>query len=330
MAVKRYDGTAWQTVAGVGAQGPAGANAISSSIATWVRTIPASTSTVSGAGDTGYGNLSYTPGQELVYVNGALQDRNNDYTASNGTSIVFVTALATSDVVTVWTVNAFSVANAVNNSIVTAKGDLIAATGSGTPARLGVGTNGQVLTASSTAATGLIWSTPATPGSMTLLSTTSLSGTNAVTISSINQGYRDLVFYINNFNAVNDSNFFVNMNGASAQLNWHAIQQQNSSASVFGGQSTLINNGFSISNTTGNYGFGAIAATFRLEISNYTSTTAEKPFKLYGSGIWAPSTNWASSEVTGTCRILNTAITNVTFSMSSNFARGEVLTFGVN
>lgn len=157
MAVKRYDGTAWQTVAGVGAQGPAGANAISSSIATWVRTIPASTSTVSGAGDTGYGNLSYTPGQELVYVNGALQDRNNDYTASNGTSIVFVTALATSDVVTVWTVNAFSVANAVNNSIVTAKGDLIAATGSGAPARLGVGTNGQVLTASSTAATGLAW-----------------------------------------------------------------------------------------------------------------------------------------------------------------------------
>jgi hypothetical protein len=49
--------------------------------------------------------------------------------------------------------------NAIQNAIVDAKGDLIAASAADTPARLAVGTNGQVLTADSTAATGLAWTT---------------------------------------------------------------------------------------------------------------------------------------------------------------------------
>lgn len=52
-------------------------------------------------------------------------------------------------------------ANAIQNTIVDAKGDLIGATAADTPARLAVGTNGQVLTADSTAGTGLAWATPA-------------------------------------------------------------------------------------------------------------------------------------------------------------------------
>mgnify|MGYP003347753079 CR=1 FL=1 len=45
----------------------------------------------------------------------------------------------------------------VAKSVVTTKGDLIAATASATVARLGVGTNGQALLADSSTATGLAW-----------------------------------------------------------------------------------------------------------------------------------------------------------------------------
>lgn len=53
---------------------------------------------------------------------------------------------------------------AIAKSIVDAKGDLIAATAADTVSRLAVGTNGQVLTADSTAATGMKWAAAAGGG----------------------------------------------------------------------------------------------------------------------------------------------------------------------
>jgi hypothetical protein len=51
--------------------------------------------------------------------------------------------------------------NAIQNAIVNAKGDIIGASANDTPAITSDGTNGQVLTADSTTATGLAWTTPA-------------------------------------------------------------------------------------------------------------------------------------------------------------------------
>jgi hypothetical protein len=155
MAVKRYDGTAWQVVAGKGDQGT------SSSISTWVKTASGGETSLSGNDDNSQA-LSYTVGQELVFINGTLLKRGSDYTATNGTSITGLTALAANDVATVWTVNAFSVTGAIANTIVDAKGDLLVGTAADTPGRLAVGTNGQVLTAASTTGTGLAWTTIST------------------------------------------------------------------------------------------------------------------------------------------------------------------------
>lgn len=87
--------------------------------------------------------------------------------------------------------------NAIQNAIVDAKGDLIAATAADTPARLAVGTNGQVLTADSTEATGLKWATAAgATKSFALLNSggTSLSG-STTTISSLS-GYDQFLILV--------------------------------------------------------------------------------------------------------------------------------------
>lgn len=72
-------------------------------------------------------------------------------TAGSGTN---TTQIATTEFVNTEIAN-----DAIAKSIITTKGDIIVATGPGTPARLGVGTNGQVLVANSSAAGGVEWST---------------------------------------------------------------------------------------------------------------------------------------------------------------------------
>jgi hypothetical protein len=81
-------------------------------------------------------------------------------------------------------------------SPLTTKGDLY--TYSTTDARLGVGTNGQVLQADSAEATGLKWATPAAGGGMTSLATGSLSGATT-TISAISGSYKNLQLILTDF-----------------------------------------------------------------------------------------------------------------------------------
>lgn len=70
----------------------------------WSLTAAGGETTLSGAGTTG-GTLAYSPNREQVYLNGAQLQRDADYTANNGTSIVLNVALIAGDVVEVICVN---------------------------------------------------------------------------------------------------------------------------------------------------------------------------------------------------------------------------------
>ena len=89
-------------------------------------------------------------------------------------------------------------ANAIQNTIVDAKGDLIAATASDTPARLAVGANDTVLTADSTAATGLKWAAPAASG-LTLINSTTFSGASSVILDNVFTSTYENYLIVTNF-----------------------------------------------------------------------------------------------------------------------------------
>ena len=113
--------------------------------------------TISGLDDNGL-TLSYLPGKEQVYLNGVLLVRTTDYTASNGSSLTSLAALAASDIVEVITFTAFELASAIEETIFDAKGDILVGTAADTVGKLTVGTNGYYLKADSSTATGLTWS----------------------------------------------------------------------------------------------------------------------------------------------------------------------------
>ena len=70
--------------------------------------------------------------------------------------------------------------NAIQNALLTTTGDTIYASGASTPARLGIGSSGQVLTVAAGVPS---WATPAT-GALTLINTTTFSAVSSVSIGS--------------------------------------------------------------------------------------------------------------------------------------------------
>ena len=206
-------------------------------------------------------------------------------------------------------------------SVLTTTGDSLYASAANTLARLGIGSTGQVLTV----AAGLpSWATPAAGGGMTLLSTTTLSG-SSVTVSSISQSYRNL--FVEVFGCTWDTSndawtFATNLGSVNSSKKVGAtgiVSPQTLVTTI-----NQINDGTDNILRTGGNNY----VTFNF--SNYASTTASKTCQIFGSA--------ASGSSNGTPIILfvsivsNTAINEFTFALagSQNMTAGTIKIYGVN
>lgn len=110
----------------------------------------------------------------------------------------------------------------ITNSMATAidaKGDLIAGTGADTFSRLAIGTNNQILTADSAAATGMKWATPAAPATnktFSLLSSATASG-QTYTVSGLS-GYDQIMLVVGGLSANGDWAASLRLNGDSSAI----------------------------------------------------------------------------------------------------------------
>jgi hypothetical protein len=96
----------------------------------WRKTVASATTTVTGLDDNNL-TLSYTSGNEQVYINGVLITRGQDYTATNGTSVVLTQAAEVGDTIEIFGNPLFSVTDAYtqsqSNSLYVSKSGLDAA-----------------------------------------------------------------------------------------------------------------------------------------------------------------------------------------------------------
>ena len=162
--------------------------------------------------------------------------------------------------------------NAIQNTIVDAKGDLIGATAADTPARLAVGTNGQVLTADSTAATGIKWAAPSS-GALTLITAQSFSAASTVNVNDV-------------FSATYE-NYLVLLNGTTSssgdmEFRFRVSAADNTTSNYFIQYNDISNTTNNVlrqtSQTKSRFGNCDTNERFASEIMFYKPFTAEKKF----------------------------------------------------
>jgi hypothetical protein len=142
------------------------ATAVGNQVVRWSKATANGTTTLSGNDDSSV-PLGYVAGYEQVYQNGVLLARGGDYTATNGSTIALTNASVTGDIFEVFASSPVAIVDVytqtqansafIAKTLTTTTGDIIYASGANTPARLGVGSTGQVLTVASGVPS---WATP--------------------------------------------------------------------------------------------------------------------------------------------------------------------------
>jgi len=208
-------------------------------------------------------------------------------------------------------------ATAINPTLVDAKGDIIAATAADTVARLAVGANDTVLTADSSTATGLKWATPSS-GSMTLLSTTALSGTST-TVSGISGSYKNLIVQVLGAQATTSGGLFLRVNGITTGT-YRFTHTQAGLTSFSGNTGQTLQNLLIGDPTTANDNFT------QLTFQDYSRANTLK----YWSQI-ATLTSGTAYTANCTCTDLTAAITSITVieGTPSTFTGGTIYIYGV-
>lgn len=216
--------------------------------------------------------------------------------------------------------------NAIQNAIVDAKGDLIAATAADTPARLAVGTNDQVLTADSTAATGLKWASVAS-GGMTLLSTTTLSGSSTA-ISVTPTGYTRIEVLIKDaYNSANDSNANLRLNSDTG--NNYAMNAVRYDGGSLVGLSYMDREAF-FNLLTNMPSTSSPLRNGNASIIIYTPTATDNMYVEYQSISSANTQSGAGGITTRGTYNASAALSNITiYPTSGTWSGGTVLVYGV-
>jgi hypothetical protein len=216
----------------------------------------------------------------------------------------------------------------VTNSMATAidaKGDLVAGTAADTFSRLAVGADGTVLTADSAEATGLKWATAAS-GGMTLLSTTSLTG-SSTTVSSISGSYKNLQIVMRDFKVASDFGFLIEFNSDATGSNYFQYVSRAAAPSTL---APYGDNGTAGMDMTGSAMVANQNDTFAvLNIYDYASAATYKTAQSV-----AVSLNTSSAKAVcfnSTSYFSTTAISSLKFKTTvGTWTAGTILIYGVN